>query len=449
MPEKTITTEQTVVDELSPEAQNIQTVLQAVKENPELANDPEIQAVLNMSKTATKDESTETPGDETDEDTESVEDDKPAEDGETEEQPLYKVNGKEVTDKEVLTEMEKSEADRGAIEIHNDEKLEAKLKVIGGKAEEDTTEKKEAKKDKSDKSDKKDAKEEKSTFFTKQKEVEKVDFKNLDEASSHIKEKYSIDNMSKFFNVVDGWRNDAQDKTKAQDQLEDIESTFEKMPEPLFNAFTAWSNGKDWAATLEHVGTLDYKTDFTDYETYDIVNHYFPGEFSPEDFTDKEKSDDPTVKRSIKMAETQYNNDKEAFENQRADILGQAEDKQKLLKTSASSSVDKLKETFPTFDNEALKKVKNVMTGDGLSGLFFKKDGSYTDDAATKIALVLFGQEEIGKVEKRLSKSQEALKDTVSKGADKPSIRQSQSQQVAMPKEVESIFADVIEKRYY
>lgn len=149
------------------------------------------------------------------------------------------------------------------------------------------------------------------------------------------------------------------------------------------------------------------------------------------------------------MAEKQYDIDKKAFQKQRADILDAAKDRQKILATSTDGSVDNLKKTFPDLDKDALKKVKEIMVGGEVTALFFNKDGSYTDNAATKVALVLFGESEIGKAEDRLTKSQEALKDTVSKGSDSPKVKTGQSQQTHVPEQITKMFADVFEKRYY
>lgn len=360
------------------------TILSAVKTNPELANDPEIAAVLKMAS------------------------------GE-------KVEA--VKEKPVVAEKDNKEP-------------EAKKEAV--KEEEATEEVKEEDEEKNA-SD--------SNFYKKVDKDNKVEFGNLDEALEHIKDKYSIDDLGTFFNSADKWRKGAQDIDETQEKFDDIQNAFSELPEPLFNAFQAWANGKDWTGEVQNAGLLDYKSDFEDYETYDIVNHYFPDEYEEDDFT--ENSDDATVKRAAKLAKKQYEAEQESFEDQRAEYMRKGEDLQKVLKSSTSSSVDKLRESFPDFSKDALKKVKDTMISGDLTSLFFNKDGSYTDDAAEKIALLLYGRDEIIKANNRTKKSQEVLRSSVAKGSEKPSVKTTQSQQTQVPEEVTGIFKDVFEKRYY
>tara|TARA_R110002020_G_scaffold220785_1_gene428730 strand:+ start:10118 stop:11290 length:1173 start_codon:yes stop_codon:yes gene_type:complete len=363
------------------------TILSAVKTNPELANDPEIAAVLKMAS---------------------------GEKGDT--------TAKEET---VVAEKDNKETET--------EKEAVKEEEVTEDSEEDTN------KEVAD-----------SNFYKKTEKADKdnkADFSNLDEALEHIKDKYSIDDLGTFFNSADKWRKGAQDIDETQEKFDDIQNAFSELPEPLFNAFQAWANGQDWTEEVQNAGLLDYKSDFEDYETYDIVNYYFPDEYEEDDFT--ENSDDATVKRAVKLARKQYEAEQESFEDQRAEYMRKGENLQKVLKSSTGSSVDKLRESFPDFSKDALKKVKDTMISGDLTSLFFNKDGSYTDDAAEKVALMLYGRDEIIKANNRTKKSQEVLKTSVAKGSEKPSVKTTQSQQTQVPEEVTGIFKDVFEKRYY
>jgi len=231
------------------------------------------------------------------------------------------------------------------------------------------------------------------------------------------------------------------------EELEGFHDAFKKMPEPLFNAMNAWANGEEWTSHVDNAGALDYGASFDKYELSDIVGHYFPGEFEKDDFT--ENSDDATVKRAVKLSKQQYGAEQKAFEEQRASYLDSGKERDKLIKSSSASSVEKLKETFPDFGKDALKKVRDTMSSGDLSALFFGKDGAYTDDAATKIALMLFGKDEIVKANGRSKKSQDALKKSVKKGSNKPSVTNTQSQQEQVSPEVTGIFKDVFQKTYY
>lgn len=289
-----------------------------------------------------------------------------------------------------------------------------------------------------------------SLFFKKDEtdDKEEVDVKDFDGAKDYIKEKYSIDDMDTFFSSVDKWRKVSQETGHSQEKLEDIQDAFTKMPEPLFNAFNSWANGGDWKNPLSGIGGgLDYSANFGDYDTYEIVNFYFPGEYEKDDFDGH--TEDKIVQRATKLAQSQYETERQAFEDERAVYMNQAEERQALIKDSTTSSVNILKEAFPDFGKKALKKVKDTMVSGDLSGLFYDKDGSYSKDAAIKVALALFGKDEIKRAKSRADKSQEVLRNNVDKTADKPSVKSTQSQQAQIPEEVTGIFKDVFVKKYY
>ncbi len=384
--------------EATEEAQSIATILSAVKDNPNLASDPEIAKVLELA------------------------------------------GGKKVEEKETKKIESKKESKEEEVEEKKKEEV-----VEDKKTEKKTEEKKEDEDEKTEQEEDESS----STFFKKEKESgdKPLEFADLDAANKFVDEKYSIKDMNTLFKSVDKWRTAAQDTEKTQDKLDDIQKAFDEMPEELFNAFSSWSNGKDWTKDVSGAGVLDYKTDFKDYVEFDIVNHYFPGEYEKDDFT--KDSDDATVKRAIKLAEKQYDSERQAFEDKRANLIEDADERKALIKDSSVSSVEKLKETFPDLAKDALKKVKDVMSSGDLSSLFFTKKGAYTADAAEKIALMLFGKEEITKANRRTKKSQEVLKTSVSKGSDKPSVSKTQSQQTQLPEEVADTFKGVFEKKYY
>ena len=405
------TTEQTpATTDSSAAAEHMATVLAAVEANPALAEDSDIKPILELAGKAPK-----------------------AEGGKTE------TKAEETKTEETKTEETKTEAGKTE-ETKTEETKTEETKTEETKTEETKTEetKTEETKEKSD-----------SVFFKEEGGTEKVELKDLDAFNSHIKKEFGIENPAKFFSSVGTWRTQAQNAEKAETELRNINDSFAKMPEPLFNAYTAWANGQPWEKAVQGVGVLDFGKAFNEYDSHTIVNHYLPGDFTREDFTGENK-DSNTVKQAISLAKSRYETDKQAVEGQRATYLEEAETSKELIKTSSASSVENLTQAFPGMGKTELNKVKSIMAGGDLTGLFFDKEGGYVKDAAEKIAYMLYAKDDIADANKRSKSSQDALIDKVDAGNEKPSTKTStQSAKSAVPEGVSTLYNDLVEKKVY
>lgn len=279
--------------------------------------------------------------------------------------------------------------------------------------------------------------------------TQKVELKDINAFNSHIEEKFSIKDTTKFFESVDTWRSQAQNADTIQRELDNITNSFEKMPDAIFNAYKLWSNGEPWEGAVQGVGTLDFKMGFNEYDTHKIVNYYFPGEFTKDDFTGENK-DSTTTKRAISLAKSQYASDKQAVEGQRAGIVDDANAQKERIKTSTASSVAGLKESFPSMGKAEIKKVESIMSGGDLSGLFFNEEGGYVKDAAQKIAMMLYAEKDIANANKRVKSSQDALKSRVDAGNEKPpAVTSTQGKKPVVPEAVSSLYGDLVDQKTY
>lgn len=389
-----VATEQTPeTSESTDGAENIATILAAVDANPSLAEDPEIKAVLELAKPDA---------------------------GKTEE-----------TKTEAKTEETKTEETK--TEVKAEETKTEETKAEEAKTEETKTEEKPD-----------------SVFFKEGQEEEvKVELKDLNAFKAYIKEKFSIEDETKFFSSVDTWRSQAQNADQTQTELDNITDAFEKMPDALYAAFVDWSKGEPWEKAVQGVGVLNFDKAFNEYDTHTIVNHYLPGDFTKEDFTGEEK-DSKTVIQAISLAKSRYETDKQAVQGQRATYLEEAETAKELIKTSTASSVEDLKQSFPKMGKTEIKKVESIMNGGDLTGLFFDKNGGYVKDAAKKVAMMLYAGKEIANANKRSKSSQEELIKKVDAGNKKPSTTTStQIKKSPVPEAVSTLYNDLVEQKTY
>lgn len=290
------------------------------------------------------------------------------------------------------------------------------------------------------------------SIFSKKKE-QMPDMSNFEEAIDYIHNKYSIDTkkdgFNKFFDSVNKWRNDAQGSSDSKRQLEDITKSFENMPRPLYNSFVEWANGRNWVEGLGDLNTItmDYAKPFEQQDSFVMLNKYFPGEYEKEDIDDK----DPIVNKALNLAKRQYELEQRSFSDRRVAIENQAKDFQTNLSQSSSHSVEHLKNSFPDFSDNHLTEIKRVLDSGEINNLFYTETGVYKQDAAEKLAFLLFGKEELSKVMNKASKEgkSEALKDVVSRGADKPSVPSARPTQDANVDDVVQMFDGLFNKKHY
>jgi hypothetical protein len=64
----------------------------------------------------------------------------------------------------------------------------------------------------------------------------------------------------------------------------------------------------------------------------------------------------------------------------------------KKVKSSALSSVESLSKSFPDFSKSELNKLRSVLVEGKVDGLIYNPDGTYREEAAKKVAYLMFGE---------------------------------------------------------
>lgn len=274
---------------------------------------------------------------------------------------------------------------------------------------------------------------------------------------THINTKYGMDvkedfsNWNKFFGSVDKWRTDAQNGSKAQQELAALQTDINNMPKPLYEAMNAWATGQDWQSiAAQATSKIDFNKAFSQNEVADIVNHYYPDEFTKQDLANQQ---DPNIKKVISLAEKQFSLDKKEHDLRRTRLQQDALTREKSFKDSIESSVSYLKETFPALDQTKLSKVKEIMSSNGEATLFRNADGSYKQEAAKAITLALFGENEITNARKALEERNNQMFNMVGNGADRPAAAMpsgyGSTQGQPAPNQLQEQFGDLFPKTYY
>ncbi len=222
-------------------------------------------------------------------------------------------------------------------------------------------------------------------------------FETSDEALEYMKKKYSVKDPSKFFESVDKWRNQSQKASDYESNYDELVEGLGSLPQPIKDAIDAYANAQDYReAFKQSTPSIDFSKDVDDLDKEAVVSHYFKakvekqkkkvddGELYPEEY-------DEYIEDMYDSAERLFKSDKKDWERERVDYIRQEEESNEALKNSAINSVDSLKNKYPNFSSNELRKIRTSLVDGGLENLFYDKNGVFKEDAAEKVALALYG----------------------------------------------------------
>lgn len=267
--------------------------------------------------------------------------------------------------------------------------------------------------------------EEKSIFFKKEKgKITKVE--SLEEANKIAKERFGQPSLPKLIDSAQKWREDSKQLGEVQKKYENIESFITNLPPPIYKAMELFEKGQDWQAALK-VPNINFDKEFSKQKDK-VTKHYFSH------LTEDQLSEpDDVTKQLIQAAEVKFDAEKMLFDSSRRDIETKAAARKDSLLRSISSTVESLRTTFPDMDADKAKEVEKVLKSGNIDRLFSDATGAYLPDAATRIALALYGKEEIESKSKKSFKKgkNDGLMEKVAKG--KTTVTESKDQVVAQP----------------
>lgn len=281
-----------------------------------------------------------------------------------------------------------------------------------------------------------------SIFFkaeeSSSKDIKIPDFKTNADMQEFVKKQFQVNDVNAFFSQATDWKKSSEelDKLRAEKQL--LEDFLSGAPEPLYRAIELFHSGKDWKTALKMVDSkVDFTKGYADNNEKDILNHYFPGEFTEADIA--AKADNEGVKRAISLARTSFDKDSRSATEQKRDVGARAQQRSKEIQASIQKSIGVMQKAYPALGETERKRVEKMMLSGDYSGLFLTNDGVFTDEAAKNLAMAMYGEQEIKrqvskKTTEQVNKGTEELlrrgADTVrnrgsnrQEGADEQSLR--------------------------
>lgn len=247
-------------------------------------------------------------------------------------------------------------------------------------------------------------------FNVSKKEDEKIELKGFEDIFK-VTETKDINELINTFNENKKIKQDLETKLieavdeakKVKGQVNSFHNYFKDMEaHPEMNAltieYTKMIKGEphDFKGILKTLGnpTIDFTRDIGAYSDLQIVNAFGRKQYSKEEW---EELDEETQADKAEIAKSKFNEGRQKIVNANVNFQVQQNKKRENINTSIERSIKKLNDEFKDFGGlreNQIEEVKVMMSGGFLNELY-EPDGSYKEDAATKIALATYGKKTI------------------------------------------------------
>jgi len=261
-----------------------------------------------------------------------------------------------------------------------------------------------------------------------------------EEVAEAIKKKYSIEDSDKFFNSVDTWRKDSQERADIEKQLNQVTDSIAGLPEGIVNMIEAYTSGNDWTSVAkDSFGGLDYTKSFESHNKEEMVKHYL-GDFynGLKEKLSNGDIDDTDFQESIinvhQAAKASYDNDKKSRTDAKLKIQSEQQEQLERLSNSAKTTTEHFRNENPIFGKKEYRskidKISSDLDKGDVSKYFMEKDGSWRKDAAERLFFAVYGKDEGQKAIENAMKDakSEGVKEVVDRGNKKPNVKSSQRQ---------------------
>jgi hypothetical protein len=242
----------------------------------------------------------------------------------------------------------------------------------------------------------------KSVFFKgNEGEIKGID--SEEKFKAIIKEKFGIETDKGYdtlLNSTQKWREGATKGADAEKKLQGLDKALKSLPPVLRIGMSEFSNGRDWKKAIQdNLSKLDYNVPVDNYKKEDLAGHYFTNKVADAKTKLADKKIDQDAYDTLidtfhTAAISKFTAEKSEFDAARNEIIKQQDLDLQIQRKSVDTTISTLKEKYPDFDDKVLTEVKTHLEGNLLS-LFVNDDGTFKEDAGVKLALALFGEQEI------------------------------------------------------
>jgi hypothetical protein len=171
-------------------------------------------------------------------------------------------------------------------------------------------------------------------------------------------------------------------------------SFIDMMPEKLKAPIMAYAEERDWESVVKQVfgvGEIDFNKSWGDYDDHvPLIQKYNP-DLSQEDW---DALDEKGKNAFIMASKNAYNKERTDWQStiktNTEVIRGKLDKRADAIKNSIEESIAELKKNYPNLTEQQVTEVRTTMYRSPLNNIV-QKDGTFTKEAATKLAFANYG----------------------------------------------------------
>ena len=260
---------------------------------------------------------------------------------------------------------------------------------------------------------------------------EKPEAKNYSEDVNSFVTEFGFESASDFESKLKEYRETSAQVGELKDKVENNDKLFAQMPKDMYNSVVAFfNNEEDWRKHVSDKG-IDYTQDFNSISKEEILNTFFPNEFSADDWEEYNDEDgDTNVKKAIDIALRNASGEFESKKNEIMSYQSEVSNRQAKSMESIGNSINNTLKNLPSqmqgLSESYVKSIESKIRNNEILSLFYEQDGTLKPDAAHRLILAQDGSnllEQYSNLYKVQAKN-EATQEILDRSSDAPNKTQ-------------------------
>jgi hypothetical protein len=257
----------------------------------------------------------------------------------------------------------------------------------------------------------------------------------VESINEYLKKNFEIEDITSLSTFVETAKKNEAVLSETKEKLDNAEKLFQMMNPVLYEAVVADLKGEDWTSVVS-TKQIDYRKSADDLKQEELVEAYFPGQLSKEDWEEYQDEDgDPKVKKMvdllIKQSKQTFEAKKQEKEKSAAEMIKQQEKARKQVEKSLNGSISFVEQKFAGIDKGYLNGVVEKVQKEGIASLFYNQDGTFKEDAILRFVMADQGFELVQKQQRALELKIETRKnqEILTRGANAPGVQSGKNNQ--------------------
>jgi len=258
-------------------------------------------------------------------------------------------------------------------------------------------------------------------------EIEVTDLRGLAEAITKdglftLKDETEL---PKFLDSYKELSDKVQGFEKIEKEYQGYEALFQNMPDYLFEAIHVWTKNGDPIEVLKNkiLEPFDYNIPFEKQDIVKLINHYYPNQFTQDEF---EEDDNKALKIAKEEVKRKFSDEAKNYKPIKSQIEENTRLQEQAIKESATKVMTKFEANteVPTIYKKEVSKILNSGYNSLLTKLVNEK-GEWKEESAEMINFLLHGKEMLTKAKEIIKKQaiNKLNENHVALGHDKPSVK--------------------------